>query len=76
MTAATTSRTAQRRVFWATTIGVSVEWFDYAIYGVMAPAIAHNFFPQEDPTAGLLATYGVFALSFLAVTGSAAATPC
>ncbi|MFH8469215.1 MFS transporter [Streptomyces sp. NPDC017991] len=66
MTATTTSRTAQRRVFWATTIGVSVEWFDYAIYGVMAPAITHNFFPQVDPTAGLLATYGVFALSFLA----------
>ncbi|MGV9853536.1 MFS transporter [Streptomyces sp. NPDC003442] len=65
-TAPPPSRTAQRRVFWATTIGVSVEWFDYAIYGVMAPAISHNFFPQSNPTAGLLATYGVFALSFLA----------
>jgi MFS transporter, MHS family, proline/betaine transporter len=55
----------KRRAFWATTIGVSVEWFDYAIYGVMAPAIAHNFFPAGNPTAGLLATFGVFALSFL-----------
>ncbi|MGA8112671.1 MAG: MFS transporter [Actinocatenispora sp.] len=55
----------KRKAFWATTIGVSVEWFDYAIYGVMAPAIAANFFPGDDPTAGLLATYGVFALSFL-----------
>lgn len=55
----------KRKAFWATTIGVSVEWFDYAIYGVMAPAIAANFFPKGNPTAALLATYGVFALSFL-----------
>lgn len=55
----------KRRAFWATTIGVSVEWFDYAVYGVMAPAIAHNFFPKENPTAALLSTFGVFALSFL-----------
>lgn len=55
----------KRRAFLATTIGVSVEWFDYAIYGVMAPAIAANFFPSENPTTALLSTLGVFAISFL-----------
>jgi MHS family proline/betaine transporter-like MFS transporter len=55
----------KRRVFWAATIGATVEWFDYAIYGALAPVIATNFFPGADRTASLLATFGVFALSFL-----------
>lgn len=65
MTSPHVSDKAKRRAFWATTIGVSVEWFDYAIYGVMAPAIAHSFFPESDPTAALLSTFGVFAVSFI-----------
>lgn len=65
MTTTDVSDADKRRAFWATTIGVSVEWFDYALYGVMAPQIAYNFFPKDDPTAGLLATFGIFAVSFL-----------
>lgn len=63
--ASTVTDKDKRRVFIATTLGVSVEWFDYAIYGVMAPAIAHNFFPDSDPAAGLIATFSIFAVSFL-----------
>jgi MHS family proline/betaine transporter-like MFS transporter len=55
----------KRRVFFAATLGASVEWFDYAVYGVMAPVIAARFFPQQDPVAALLSTFGIFALSFL-----------
>jgi MHS family proline/betaine transporter-like MFS transporter len=55
----------QRKVFWAATIGASVEWFDYAAYGVLAPVIASRFFPKGDDAASLLATFGIFALSFL-----------
>ncbi|SOD60118.1 MFS transporter, MHS family, proline/betaine transporter [Streptomyces zhaozhouensis] len=43
-------------------IGNFIEWFDYSIYGFMAVTIAGVFFPSDDPTAGLLATFGVFAL--------------
>jgi MHS family proline/betaine transporter-like MFS transporter len=56
----------QRKVFWAATIGVSVEWFDYAVYGVLAPVIATQFFAPGDATTALLSTFGVFALSFVA----------
>lgn len=55
----------KRRVFFAATLGASVEWFDYAIYGVLAPVIATNFFPEGDRVAALLSTFGIFALSFL-----------
>jgi MHS family proline/betaine transporter-like MFS transporter len=43
-------------------IGNFIEWFDYSIYGFMAVTISTVFFPGDDPTAALLATFGVFAL--------------
>lgn len=46
-------------------IGNVVEWYDFALYGYLAGVIAPVFFPSEDPTAGLIATYGIFAAGFL-----------
>ncbi|MGY6271567.1 MFS transporter [Achromobacter denitrificans] len=54
-----------RRVATASFIGNFVEWYDYASYGYLATIIAVVFFPQADPTAGLLAAYALFALSFI-----------
>jgi len=49
----------------AGSIGVLVHWFDWAVYAYMATTIATIFFPEGDETAGLLATFAVFAVSFL-----------
>lgn len=46
-------------------IGNVVEWYDFALYGYLAGVIAPIFFPSGDPTAGLIATYGIFAAGFL-----------
>jgi len=46
-------------------IGNVVEWYDFALYGYLAGVIAPVFFPSDDPTAGLVATYGIFAAGFL-----------
>jgi len=46
-------------------IGNVVEWYDFALYGYLAGIIAPLFFPAEDPAAGLIATYGVFAAGFV-----------
>ncbi len=54
-----------RKVAAASFIGNFVEWFDYASYAYLATIIAHVFFPEASPTAGLMATFGVFALSFV-----------
>ncbi|MGV9633112.1 MFS transporter [Nocardia rhamnosiphila] len=43
-------------------VGNFIEWFDYSIYGFMAVTIAAVFFDDSDPTAAMLATFGVFAL--------------
>jgi len=54
-----------RKVLSASFIGNFVEWFDYAAYGYFAIVISAVFFPDLSPTAGLLATYAVFATSFI-----------
>ena len=54
-----------RRVLTASFIGNFVEWFDYASYGYFATVIAHAFFPDIAPAAALLATFAVFAISFV-----------
>jgi MHS family proline/betaine transporter-like MFS transporter len=46
-------------------IGNVVEWYDFALYGYLAGVIAPVFFPSENPTAGLIATYGIFAAGFI-----------
>ena len=58
-------RKALRRAATASFMGNFVEWFDYAAYGYLATVIALTFFPQTDTTTGLLATFAVFALSFI-----------
>lgn len=45
--------------------GNVLEWYDFAIYGFFAPVIAVQFFPSEDPTVSLVASFGAFAAGFL-----------
>ncbi|MFO1208986.1 MAG: MFS transporter [Amaricoccus sp.] len=54
-----------RKVLTASFIGNFVEWFDYASYGYFATVIAAAFFPEIAPTAALMATFAVFAISFV-----------
>lgn len=56
----------QRRAIAAAGIGHFVEYYDYTVYGFVASSIALNFFPSEDPTASMLATFAAFALAFAA----------
>lgn len=60
-----TDRRQLRRVTLAGSAGMFLEFYDYAIYGFLAAYIAIAFFPAGDPTTALLATYGVFALTFV-----------
>ena len=43
-----------------------LEWYDFAVYGYLAPIIGTLFFPSDDPVASLLAAFGVFAIGFAA----------
>jgi len=47
-------------------VGTILEWYDFSVYIYLAPVIARLFFPSDDPIASLLATLGVFAVSYFA----------
>lgn len=53
-----------RKVTGAAVAGTVIEWFDFAIYGFMAPIIAITFFPEGSRVAGLLQTFAIFAVAF------------
>jgi MHS family proline/betaine transporter-like MFS transporter len=46
-------------------VGNILEWYDFALFGFFAREIGAHFFPADDPTASLLATFGTFAAGFL-----------
>ena len=55
----------QRQARLAGIVGNVIEWYDFALYGYLAATIGILFFPAENPTASLLASYGVFAAGFV-----------
>src|SRR5262245_26931964 len=57
---------ATRRNAVAGAVGSVLEWYDFAIYGYLAPIIGALFFPADDPVASLLAAFGVFAIGYAA----------
>jgi MHS family proline/betaine transporter-like MFS transporter len=56
--------TERTRVVLAGAVGNIVEWYDFGLYGLLAPVLASLFFPSHDRIAGLLAVYGGFAIGF------------
>jgi len=52
------------RVLGAGIGGNLLEWYDFGIYGLLAPVLAGVFFPAEDRIASLIAAYGLFAVGF------------
>jgi MHS family proline/betaine transporter-like MFS transporter len=54
-----------RRAIAGAAIGNCVEWFDFAVYGYLAATLGAVFFPSEDPTVSLLASFAVFGVAFL-----------
>ena len=55
-----------RRAVLGATLGNCVEWFDFGVYGYLATTLGAVFFPSDDPTASLLASFAVFAIAFIA----------
>jgi MHS family proline/betaine transporter-like MFS transporter len=45
-------------------IGNVLEWYDFGLYGYLAPIIGARFFPSADPVASLIGAYGGFAVGF------------
>src|SRR5208337_2025965 len=55
-----------RKAVIAATVGTTIEWYDFFIYGTAAglifPAL---YFPKEDPLTGTLAAFGTYFVGFV-----------
>jgi MHS family proline/betaine transporter-like MFS transporter len=49
----------------AATIGNTLEWFDFLVYGFFAATLAEVFFPASNSTVSLMITFGAFGLSYI-----------
>ena len=53
-----------RLVIAASSAGTVFEWYDFFVYGTLAPMIAATFFPSDNATLSLLLTWAGFAIGF------------
>lgn len=54
-----------RKIITSSSVGTMIEWYDFYIFGSLAPIIATQFFPKENPTAAFLATLAAFGVGFV-----------
>src|SRR5262250_50729 len=59
------SKSEERRVIVASSVGTVFEWYDFYLYAILAPFFAALFFPPGNATAALLGAFGAYAAGFL-----------
>jgi len=57
-------RTPLRSAILSGGVGSAVEWFDFGVYGYLAPVIGARFFPAKDPVAAMLSGFAVFCVGY------------
>jgi len=57
------SRRDMRRIVAGGVAGQVVEFYDYALYGLLAASIGRIFFPSTDPAIGILSAFAVFGVA-------------
>jgi metabolite-proton symporter len=66
-TPTTLFRSQRRRAVVASTVGTSIEWYDFFLYGTAAALVfPHVFFPGQSPYIGILASFGTQFVGFAA----------
>jgi MFS family permease len=59
-------RTKHRRLLLSALSGSAIEWYDFGLYGLLAPSIFDKlFFPKVSPLIGTLLVMSVFAVGFV-----------
>jgi MFS family permease len=56
-----------RRAVIASTVGTTIEWYDFLLYSVVTGLVFGKlFFPQSDPLVGVLEAFAVYTVGFIA----------
>ena len=64
---AAVTRGQRRRAVFASTVGTSIEWYDFFLYGTAAALVFPDlFFPEQSRFAGILLSYGTQFVGFAA----------
>lgn len=58
--------TKKAPIFLISLFGNTLEYFEYTIYGFLAPILAVHFFPSDDTTTSLIKAFGVIAVGSFA----------
>jgi MFS family permease len=59
-------RAQLRRALIASTVGTTIEWYDFLLYGtVSALVFGPLYFPKSDPLMGVLEAFGIFFIGFV-----------
>src|SRR5689334_23194418 len=60
-------RTQLNRAVVASTIGTTIEWYDFFLYSTVTGLVfAKLFFPKSDPLVGTLEAFAIYAVGFVA----------
>ncbi|SMY04419.1 MFS transporter, MHS family, proline/betaine transporter [Brevibacterium sp. 239c] len=59
------SHPSLRRTILGASVGNFVEWYEFAVYGVLAAYISLAMFPTDDPATAMLNTWAAFGIAFL-----------
>src|ERR1700752_258082 len=63
---AETPRAQLRRAVIASTVGTTIEWYDFLLYGTVTGLVFGKlFFPGSEPLIGVLQAFGVFFIGFV-----------
>jgi metabolite-proton symporter len=61
------ARTQLRRAVIASTVGTTIEWYDFFLYSIVTGLVfAKIFFPKSDPVTGTLEAFAIYAVGFVA----------
>jgi metabolite-proton symporter len=60
-------RTQLRRAVIASTVGTTIEWYDFFLYSTVTGLVfAQLYFPKSDPLVGTLQAFAIYAVGFVA----------
>jgi MFS family permease len=64
-------RAQLRRAVIASTVGTTIEWYDFLLYGTTTALVFGKlFFPKSDPLVGVLEAFAVYSVGFIARPGA------